>query len=221
MINLAPITEMVGIDLMYSGLVSRNGTGKIPIFALLICLLCALTKHALAQNPGTEEFVARPLFNASETLVLTLNLPWEGIERDEFFFQGVYPASLQYHDQGGKRVSFDVGVQRRGASRQVVCRMPPLKLRFEKETVKGTVFEGQKSLKLVTHCSKDRPFEQYYIREMLAYRIYNLITDLSFRVRPVSIRYVDSESGHTEGPRFAFLVEDESDVAKRNGQKAL
>ena len=47
------------------------------------------------------------------------------------------------------------------------------------------------------------------------------ITDYSFRVRPLSVTYVDSDSGEREEDRFAFLIEDDSDVAKRNGLKKL
>jgi hypothetical protein len=51
--------------------------------------------------------------------------------------------------------------------------------------------------------------------------MYNRITDYSFRVRPLSVTYVDSDSGEREEDRFAFLIEDDSDVAKRNGLKKL
>ena len=39
----------------------------------------------------------------------------------------------------------------------------------------------------------------------------------SFRVRPLQATYLDSDSGEEVDSRFAFLVEDDSDVAKRNG----
>ena len=57
--------------------------------------------------------------------------------------------------------------------------------------------------------------------EMLTYRMFNIITDFSFRVRPLSVTYVDTGKGNEQGPKFAFLIEDDSDVAKRNGQKKL
>jgi len=87
--------------------------------------------------------------------------------------------------------------------------------------VKGTVFRGQKSLKMVTHCEKAERFEQYFILEMLEYRMYNLITDYSFRVRPLNVIYVDSNTGKRDEGRFAFLIEDDGDVAKRHDLKKL
>jgi hypothetical protein len=88
-------------------------------------------------------------------------------------------------DRAGETRSVSLTVERRGISRQRVCKFPPIRLRFDKESVKGTVFEGEGALKLVTHCAKGGRWKSYYVLEMLAYRIYNLITDYSFRVRPL------------------------------------
>jgi len=196
-----------------------RGHGRRLAFACLLAVVCA--HDALAQASAAKPRDSKPLFASSDTLDVVLTLPWETIENDEFFFQGLYPAHLESSGATKGTFSFDLGAQRRGSSRQVVCNFPPLKLRFEKEAVKGTVFEGQKSLKMVTHCDRSNPFELYYVREMLAYRLYNVLSDFSFRVRPLSVTYVDSDSDHKDGPRFALLVEDDSDVAKRNGQKKL
>ena len=173
------------------------------------------------QAAGDSEEVLAPLFSTPDTLEVTLTLPRQAVERDEFFFQGTYPATIGFTDHLGKENLLELTTERRGMARQVVCRFPPIKLRFEKEAVKGTLFHDQKSLKLVTHCDTSAMVSQYSILEMLAYQMYNLITDFSFRVRPMSVTYTDSENGRTNGPRFAFLIEDNDDVAKRNGQKKL
>jgi hypothetical protein len=188
---------------------------------MLSLVLAGFAAVPLAGSAAGSLAAPKPLFESPDTLDVVLTMPWETIEKDEFFYQGIYPAHLESAGASRAAFSFDVGVQRRGASRQVVCNFPPLKLRFDKEASRGTVFEGQKSLKLVTHCDRDNPFELYYVREMLAYRLYNLITDFSLRVRPLSVTYVDSDSRHKDGPRFALLVEDDSDVARRNGQKKI
>ena len=118
-------------------------------------------------------------------------------------------------------MTLDMTAVRRGITRQRVCDFPPIKLHFEKEDVQGTAFRGQRSLKMVTHCKKPTRYEQYYILEMLAYQMYNLITDYSFQVRPLKVNYVDSKTGKTDESRFAFLIEDDSDVAKRHELKKL
>ena len=173
-----------------------------------------------ANEKGDGMTKPAKLFTSNDTLSVTLTGPWRDIERNRKN-QDPYPAKLEFTDESGQVRSINITAERRGLTRQRACRFPPIKLRFEKESVKGTVFRGQKSLKMVTHCEKAERFEQYFILEMLAYRMYNLITDYSFRVRPLTVNYMDSETGKTDEGRFAFLIEDDGDVADRHDLKKL
>jgi hypothetical protein len=185
---------------------------------VMLFLLFSLTASGQEKEPDQPK--PTKLFASSEPLNVKISAPWKDfVDNDEF--QGTYPAQIEFTDDLGRTQTLNLTVERRGITRQKVCKFPPVKLRFEKQEVKGTSFRGQKSLKLVTHCNKGGIFVQYYILEMLAYQMYNLITDFSFRVRPLSISYEDSKKGSVQGPVFGFLIEDDSDVAKRNGQKKL
>ena len=108
-------------------------------------------------------------------------------------------------------------VERRGKTRQRVCRFPPIRLRFDKDDVEGTLLRRQQVDQDGDALQQRRRWEQYYVLEMLAYPIYNLITERSFRVRPLSVTYHDVERDKDDGPRFAFLIEDDKLVAERNG----
>ena len=193
---------------------------SVGIYTLITLLFLPLqTPVFSAEN---EEEAAKPgkLFSSAQTLPVKMTAPWRDIERKKSF-AGAYPAQIEFTDDLGQKHTLAMTVERRGITRQKVCRYPPIKLRFEKDAVKGTTFRGQKNLKMVTHCNRGAIFVQYYLKEMLAYQMYNLITDFSFRVRPLSVTYIDSENGEAREPLFAFLIEDDSDVAKRNGQKKL
>lgn len=156
------------------------------------------------------------LFESSEAIEMTISAPWREIIRDRDN-QAPYPATLHYLDDSGTQHAIAMTVERRGKTRQRICRFPPIRLRFEKGDVKDTVFEGNKTIKMVTHCNNGQRWEQYYVLEMLAYPIYNLVTDRSFRIRPVSATYRDADRDNEDGPRFAFLIEDDNLVAERNG----
>lgn len=156
------------------------------------------------------------LFRSPDTLAVTITAPWRRIVR-ESRNQDPYPATLHYLDESGNRTEIPLTVERRGKTRQQICRFPPIRLRFDSDAVDGTLFEGNKSTKMVTHCNNGKRWEQYYVLEMLAYPIYNLVTDRSFRIRPLSVTYSDGERGKDDGPRFAFLIEDDKRVADRNG----
>ena len=190
---------------------------RIQALAIAGCMaLAAASPAALGDSPDKPA----KLFSSGETLAVTLTAPWRELQRNEDY-QDAYPARIEYRDETGNTVELDLTVERRGVKRQVACKFPPIRLRFEKKTVKGTVFRGEKSLKMVTHCEKSKRFDQYYVLEMLAYRMFNLLTDYSFRVRPLEVNYLDSETGKSLESRFAFLIEDDSDVAKRNDLKKL
>jgi hypothetical protein len=182
-------------------------------------LVFSLTAGA-EESPGGKEPSFR-LFESTATLDAVLQLPWQAMVTDEFFYQGGYPSHFEVTDEQGQSISIALDTERRGMSRQVICRYPPIKLRFPENAVEGTLFEGQKSLKLVTHCDKSKASEQYQVLEALAYRMYNQVSDFSFRVRPLSVTYIDSDTGKPDGPRFAFLIESDGEVAKRNGQKKI
>lgn len=180
---------------------------------------CGLTLPAAGETAEKQDMPAR-LFTTSETLVVTLTAPWRDMMRKKDR-QDPYPATLEYRDELGQAATIQLTIERRGITRQRICRFPPIKLRFDKQNVEGTMFRGQKSLKLVTHCESKGSYQAYYILEYLAYRMYNLITDLSFRVRPLEITYIDPASRFVAESQFAFLIEDDSDVADRFGLKKL
>jgi hypothetical protein len=193
--------------------------GFITLVSMLTLMAFNVQSLWAQEDPGKPD---RPekLFYSEETLNVNITGPWRDIQRDAAN-QQPYDGKLEYRDDQGKTVSLDITVQRRGITRQRVCEFPPIRLRFNKEEVKGTLFRGQDSLKLVTHCESAKKFEQYFILEMLSYRMYNLITDFSFRVRPLNVTYIDSDSGKKYEDRFGFLIEDDSDVAKRHDLKKV
>lgn len=194
----------------------------------MACTLASLLFCTFGTVPIQAQDVAQPtakpepqqLFASRQPLAITLHAPWRDIVQKEKNMNP-YPATIEISDEAGRSHSIALTVGRRGRTRQTVCQFPPIRLQFDKEAVKGTIFAGQKSLKLVTHCDNGNRWEQYYLKEMLAYYMFNLMTERSFRVRPLAVTYIDSRNNASDKPRFAFLLEDDSDVAKRNGLKKL
>ncbi|MBB1471960.1 MULTISPECIES: hypothetical protein [unclassified Luteimonas] len=151
-------------------------------------------------------------------MTLTLQVPWSELLRTKNEKRR-YPAVLGYVDGAGSEHRIEATVETRGLTRLRICRFPPLMIRFARHAALGTDFAGQRTLKLVTHCRPGAVAEQYYVQELLAYRIFNHVTEHSFRVRPLRITYEDASGGESHGTRFAFLIEDLDAVAKRNGYR--
>ncbi len=115
--------------------------------------------------------------------------------------------------------STPVKVRLRGHSRLRVCEFPPLRLDFRKMDTQGSIFESQGKLKLVTHCRNYDRAEQDLLEEYAAYRIFNVLTDLSYRVRLLRISYDDTDGKLSEkaSPRYGFVLETADQLAERVG----
>lgn len=109
-------------------------------------------------------------------------------------------------------------VRVRGRSRARVCRFPPLRLRFTPHDIEGSPFAGQDKVKLVTHCGGSRSAAANALEEYAAYRMFNLLSDASYRVRLLRISYADTDSGDDEPLlQYGFLIEPSRQLAARIG----
>jgi hypothetical protein len=107
----------------------------------------------------------------------------------------------------------------RGKTRKKICYMPPVKLDFSNPGSPKLSPLG--SLKMVAACRLSGSYEQLLLAEYLAYKIYNLLTEKSFRVRLLQLDYVNSRNNKKALTQHAFLIEDVKDLAKRNGCKEV
>ena len=105
------------------------------------------------------------------------------------------------------------GITRR---RSETCSFPPLRVEFPQKPAATSLFVSQRRLKLVTHCRPAESFQQFLLLEYSAYRLFNLLSPVGFRVRLASIDYLDS-NGRKPTHRLGFFIEDLDDIARRNG----
>jgi len=173
-----------------------------------------------AKKTGERRRAAenRRLFQSSDPLRLTLTADFKAVnkERDPSSTRR-FPAVMRIDGGDGEGRSIPVRLRTRGHFRLMSrnCSFVPLRVEFPRQEVEGTVFEGVGSLKLGTHCAGDQEYEQYTLREYLAYRIFNLFTPRSFRARLAKATHVDSSTGKTLAIRYAMFIESEADVARR------
>ncbi len=178
----------------------------------------------LTAAPTSVAAQGGPLFSTDEVLEFTIRAPFEEIFRHRGQESEEYPGLVVLTGIPGSPDPLKVDIRTRGRTRleKRICRFPPLRLDFPKDSLAGTPFEGENRLKLVTHCQDDREeYEQYVLLEHLIYRVYNLLTDLSFRVRLARITYEDTAGDRDTITRFGFLIEHEEAVAERTGWKNL
>ena len=170
-------------------------------------VLAAIAPPAFAQSR---------LFADDAPVAFTITAPFNTVLRTAKSSTDPVAATLTV---AGDARAIPLQIAPRGFTRRTAgyCTFPPIKLDFERADVEGSLFEGQNKLKLVTHCKPAESFQQLYIKEYLVYRLYNLLTPISFRVRPAQVTYHDGEGRRADVTRFAFLVESQGDMARRNG----
>ena len=186
---------------------------------LLICILLLGVGPVFADDDAPKRKVA-PLFTDNAVLNVTITAPFAEIMRVRSLDEEMQ-GTFTYRDaESGEDVTLDIGIRTRGRFRhdRNTCPFAPLRLNFKK--TKGTLLAKSNKLKLVTHCrSKSGKYEQTVLREYIAYRILNTVTELSFRARLLRVRYVESTDGSEVEYRYAILLEHRDQLGKRIGMK--
>jgi len=171
------------------------------------------TGAAQASTPKADTSTP-PLFRSETPLAVTLTANLRRLRADKDTNAPWRAATLSYTADNGK-VVVPARARTRGIWRLKNCAFPPLRLDFAGKDAKGTLFQHLGKPKLVNFCRDTDPYEQYILQELQLYRIYQLLTPVSNRVRLLRMAYVDSASGDTDATRYAFIVEDPEQLAKR------
>lgn len=185
---------------------------------LKIFILIFLPSIAAASAAESEGKVA-PLFASNDIVEVTITAPLGEI-MEVRSLEDEMPGTFAYRDaETGEDVSLDIGIRARGKFRRdkKTCQFAPLRLNFSK--TKGTLLAKSNKLKLVTHCRNSERYQQAVLKEFIAYRILNTLTDQSFRVRLLRVNYVESTTGESLVTTHAFLIEHKNQLAKRIGME--
>jgi hypothetical protein len=183
----------------------------------LSALALALSWLAGAPAQGAP----KPLFASDSILQLRIEAPFSDLIRAAPNSTAAFDAKLIVIAPAAETLAIKLAP--RGISRRTTeaCDFPPLRIEFKDKPGPDSLFKGQKQLKLATHCRADFSYQDYGLLEFVAYRLNTVLTPLSFRVRLAEIDYVEARSGSVRIHRRGFLVEDEGEMAERNGLKQI
>jgi len=173
-----------------------------------LVLIVLLTGAAPVQEPG--------LFDTDTVMTFTLQGDLSAIFNDRGEQPAPHPVNLTI--EGQQPMAIEAKVRGHFRKDKTNCSTPPLLLEFNSAArQQNRLFRGQKKLKLVTPCQDDR----YVVREYLVYRLYNQVTDRSFRARLAKVTFLDDRKPDKAKTVYCFLIEDEEAMAKRNGAELL
>lgn len=176
-------------------------------FLFFLILFSASALYATTQDSSID------LFDSEEVLEITLEGNIRKLKKDRGSNPSYREMRLHYKIGDSEIQTQDLRVRARGKFRRLNCANPPLKFNFKKHEVPdSSPFSGYSKMKVVVPCEG----EKYVLREYLVYKMYNLLTDYSFRVRLIRLTYHDTRRDKVSEPEYAFLIEDEDDLAARS-----
>lgn len=131
-----------------------------------------------------------------------------------------YSASISYKDKSGSSRVWKAALTPRGNMRNKHCLFPPLKLDVIKADLETAGFHPKfDDLKMVIPCKDEPIYHDLVLKEYLAYKLYNEITDLSFRVQLIDLTLEDSKEQLASIKGKAFIIEKDDELAQRlNGR---
>jgi len=152
------------------------------------------------------------LFTKDEILHLTLRFDMTQYTRkkpkDEYM-----DAILTYHINKTDSINKDIRLKSRGEMRNGYCSFPPIRLNFKNAGFRKADLSQIEKIKLVTHCQYGN--EEYLFKEFLIYKLFNVLTDTSFRVRLVNIEYINTHKKSKPVNTYAFFIEPVEMLAER------
>lgn len=183
---------------------------------LLITLITAPTRAQIGQHDFCFDQVSTfdRFFETDEPLHITLEFDIKDFQRtraDEEYTD----ARLLHYINDTCYIPFEVRLRTRGIFRKSHCYIPPFWMNIRKENIRAEGLEGVTKMKIVTHCMRKDFYQDYVLKEYLAYKLYNIISPYSFRVRLLYITYVDKGRNDKIYEGWAFAIEPKELLAKR------
>jgi len=191
---------------------------------ILISLTSGLIVSAQNDTTKTKEKKQGPhkndltLFGGDEILNVDLFLDLGAFSKKPSKTDS-FDANLTIHINENDSVSRPVTIKYRGISRFEICSFPPMQINFKKPLYSDSL--KIKKLKLVTHCQAANVNDEYVVREYLVYRLFNALTDTSFRVRLLRVNYIDSKGSKKTIKKYGIFIEPVELLAKRTNTAAV
>ncbi|MFO7671665.1 MAG: hypothetical protein R6W31_18545 [Bacteroidales bacterium] len=191
-------------------------------YFILVCLPLFCQFILLAQEEpevadlGDTIRINADLFEGPEPLEMTLTFDVKRYLREKNSDEYL-PVDLLLHFNDTIDIEKSVRIKSRGEFRKNTCYFVPFWLNIRKADVENKYLKEVTKMKVVTHCRAGDAYEDYVLLEFLAYKIYNLLSPVSFRVRLILMKYVDTGRNNKVTESWAFLIEPEEMLAGRSG----
>jgi hypothetical protein len=188
------------------------------ILSILLSVPVSLLSQVEQQHVRQVDTIdtSADIFEAEDPMKITLTLDLKKYQKEKF--EGEYmPVHFRYEFNDTLSLEKEMRMKARGAFRRSHCSLAPFWLNIRKADVENVHLQDVKRFKVVTNCMGTKTYDEYVLKEYLAYKIYNIISPVSFRVRLVRMTYVDTGRKNKVTEGWSFLIEPEEMLAERVG----
>jgi hypothetical protein len=192
----------------------RTAVYTLNLSIVLIVFLTGYSKHANAQDENTGKPFS-DVFDINNPFEMDLIFDIKDFVRTKDVDEYV-DAKIAYNNAEGTRLEKNVRIRSRGNVRKKKCYLPPIRIDFNDDDYEIDLFNDFGKVKLVSKCQLSSNHEQYLIKEYLSYKIYESITDVSFKTYSLKINFIDSKGKKKPFSSYSFIIEDIDRLAERN-----
>jgi hypothetical protein len=189
-------------------------------FLLALFILChASYSQDVAETDAQLEVTE--LF-ASES-ILPIKLSYSNKDVNKETNDSTYiKTELSYLESDGNWRTFPVDIRARGNFRRKNCYFVPIKMKIDKKVSEGTLFEGNKSLKLVMPCLLQKNTNDNIVKEYMAYKLFEVISPYHFKTKMLAIDLEEQRNKKIIPHAIkGFFIEDDKKVAARHHGNVL
>jgi hypothetical protein len=176
------------------------------IVFLVLSLFCQNSTSVAQTLMRDTSYPSYGLFESDAPLEITLQFDLSTYLRSkpqEEYMEG----KITFHPGRADSMTRDIRLRTRGIFRNKECYYAPLELNFKNADFGYSDLDSIRKLKLVVHCKPDSESEKNTLVEYLIYKMFSAFTDTSFRVRLLTVNYIDSENRKKPFTQFGFFIE--------------
>lgn len=186
------------------------------IFIAILCSLPGVYAQLEVEHVRQVDTIetSLDLFGEADPMNITLTFDIKKYQREKH--KGEYmPVHFRYQLNDSIYLEKEMRLKARGMFRRNHCSLAPFWLDIKKTDLQTGELKGIDRIKIVTHCKGGHAYEEYVLKEYLCYKIYNIISPVSFRARLVRMTYVDTGRKNKTTEGWAFMIEPQEMLAQR------
>jgi hypothetical protein len=187
---------------------------QVYLFIFLFLPVCGQNNSTGAQSKDQDTPKSFRLFKDDQLLEITLRFDLSTYFRTKPK-ENYLKANITFHLSKTDSISKDIRLRTRGEFRNQYCSFAPIELNFKEADFGFKDLNKISKIKLVNQCSSGTEYENYILREYLIYKLFNVLTDTSFRARLLTVNYIDTEKKRKPIRQYGFFIEPVEMLADR------